>query len=111
MLASIMHFDYDDPRSREEWALHHAAEHDEVRQAIQKQGKGNLVSYPLYPINWQDWNAWALRHQLSHNEENGVLGIAGTDLQSVNFQNKEEAEGWHFNHFREHLDQRTTLKI
>lgn len=111
MLPAIMSFDASDPRSMEEWALHHAAEHNEVRQAIQTQGKGNLVQRELYPVNWQDWTAWAMRHQLAHNEENGVLGIAGTDLQSVDFRNKKDAEEWHFNHYREHLEQRTTLKI
>ena len=111
MLPPLMGFDYGDSRSMEEWALHHWGEHNEVRQAIQAQGKGNLIQRELYPVNWEDWQALALRHQLAHNEENGVLGIAGTDLQGVNFRDKREAEEWHFSHFREHLEQRTALKI
>lgn len=111
MLASVMSFDYADPRSLEEWALHHSAEHDEVRQAIRSQKSTAIPARELYPVNWKDWNAWAMRHQLAHNEENGVLGIAGTDLQSVDFRDEKEAEEWHFNHFREHLAQRTALKI
>lgn len=111
MLVTLMSFDINDPRSLEQWALHHSAEHDEVRQAIQTQKSTVIPARELYPVNWQDWTAWAMRHQLAHNEENGVLGIAGTDLQSVDFRNKKDAEEWHFNHFQEHLQQRTVLKI
>lgn len=111
MLPAIMSFDYQDPHSRLEWELHHAAEHTEVRQAIQSQGIAIVPNHELYPVNWQDWQAWALRHQLAHNEENSVLGIAGTDLQGVNFRDRKAAEEWHFNHFSEHLAQRAKLKI
>lgn len=111
MLVTLMSFDINDPRSLEQWALHHAAEHDQVRQAIRTQKLTVIPAHELYPINWKDWEAWAMRHQLATNEENGVLGIAGTDLQGVNFRNEKDAAEWHFNHFRDHFARRTALKI
>lgn len=111
MLAVLMGFNYKDPRSLEEWALNHSADHDEIRQAIRAQNIATLPEYQLYPVNWHDWQGFALRHQLAHNEANEALGIGGADLQTVDFNDPKQAAEWHFSHFAEHLGQRAALKI
>lgn len=106
-----MKFSNDDPRSREEWSFHHGDHHVAVHGAIQAQGGGNAIVWQLYPINWKDWDAYALRHQSAHDSVNQVLGINGSDLTGVDFNNQLEAENWHFRHFAEHLSWNTRLDI
>jgi len=110
-LVWLLGFDYRDPRSTEMWALQHAADHDQIREGIQKQTLGNPTDWVLYPVNWRDWDAYALRHQSEHNEMNDSLGLSGTDLTAVDFRNLRESEEWHFQHYREHQAARAKLGI
>ncbi len=110
-LNSLMSFDHKDPRSFEDWAIQHSSDHLDVKQKIQALGGANLPVWPLYPINWRDWDAWALRHQSAHNEANAALGIAGSDLTSVDFDNPQEAALWNQNHYTDHLSWHETLGI
>ena len=111
MLAYLMSFDYADQRSLDEWDINHSSDHEEIRQAIQAKLGVNLEDRPIYPTNWKDWNAYAIRHQSLHNDMNSILGLNGVDLTTVDFKDKKESENWHFDHFQEHQAARTTLGI
>src|ERR1700691_3487101 len=101
MLAALLIFNYNDQASREQWSLQHSRDHQEIRQAIQAQKGVNLTDWQLSPIAWQDWDSFALRHQNTHNDMNGVLGLNGTDITSVNFEKPEAAYEWNYEHFAE----------
>jgi hypothetical protein len=108
---ALLGFDYKDQRSRETWALNHAADHQEIQQAIQRQGGPNLQIWELYPVNFRDWDAFALRHQSAHNSMNAVFGMEGSDLMGVDFNDPKSSEEWHALHFKEHDAARTKLRI
>lgn len=111
LLDSLLGFNIKDPASTETWALNHAADHQEIQQAIQAAGGPNLPIWELYPVNFRDWKAFALRHQSAHNEMNGTLGLDGTDLMDVDFNDPKQAQEWHWQHSKEHFDARAQLGI
>lgn len=110
-LAGLIGFDFKDPRAREEWVLDHFSSHEGIRDAVQRAGYGNLIAWELYPVNWHDWDSYALRHQSAHNEFNEALGLPGTDLMSVDFNDQKSSDEWNLDHYREHLAAATMLGI
>lgn len=111
MIVALMDFTYGDYRSMEEYALEHQNDHLEIRKAILDKGLANLPDYVLYPINWGNWDVWALRHQTAHNDENSALGLTDVDLTDVNFKDPRDAALWNFSHFAQHVAARTKLGI
>ncbi len=111
MFSSVLEFNVKDPKAMAIWELAHSADHDEIRQAVKTQKSVSLVDYVLYPVNWRDWDKFADWHQQVHNDMNGTLNLAGTDLTSVDFNDAKAAAEWHQNHFTEHLAARSTLGI
>ena len=111
MLFNLMGFNYDDDRSREIWSFSNSTDHDDVRQAIFLQKGVNIEQVVLYPIDWQDWDAYAARHQRVHNQINAALGVSGNDLTRVDFKDREGLEEWNMSHFNEHQSWRAVLKI
>ncbi len=111
MLATLLDFDINSEASREAWSLHHASDHREIREAIEAANLGDLPDWELSPINWNQLTQWHFRHQTSHNDFNGALGLAGSDISSVDFSKPEDAKDWFFNHFREHLAAHNALGI
>ena len=111
MLAALLDFDAQNPRSAQEWEIQHSSDHDEIRQAIQKSNSVNLSEWAIYPVNWQDWEAWALRHQQLHNDMNSVLGLIGVDLTQVDFKDQVARQFWNHQHFSEHQAARAALAI
>ncbi len=77
--------------------------HDLVVTALRALGNNNVNRYILDPISDQDMNNFLIRHQQSHNEINGVLGVAGNDLSSLNVKDINNFESWLLLHATEHL--------
>jgi hypothetical protein len=111
MLATLLDFDFKDPRSRAAWELNHAADHVEIRQAIEAQKTNNLSDWVLYPVPWEDLHGFAIRHQMAHNDFNSIFGLSGNDLTGVDFNDPKAAADWNFVHFAEHQAVRSALKI
>ena len=106
-----MQFDFESMESREIWEFSNSNEHNEVRQAILAQKGLNQDQLVLYPVNWNDWDSFALRHQAAHDEVNAELGIGGSDLTRVDLKNKLSLAEWNLAHFSEHQSWRAVLKI
>jgi hypothetical protein len=111
MLATILDFDIKDLASREAWGLAHSRDHQDIRQAIETAGKGNLSDWQLSPVPWKELSAWLIRHQTAHNDFNGAIGTSGSDISSVDFKNEESTKEWLYTHFKEHQAARQTLGI
>jgi hypothetical protein len=80
-----------------------ANHHDLVVAVLRAQGNANVNRYILDPISEADMNNFLIRHQQSHNEINGVLGVAGNDLSSLNVKDVNNFESWLQLHFQEHF--------
>lgn len=94
-----------------QWAYAHYQDHIEIKEAIQTQKHLNLQIQEIDEINWDDVYGWLERHQLMHNDFNGVLNLAGNDLTSVDFQNEGQRATWMWLNFREHQIARQVLGI
>lgn len=93
----------------ESWSLSHKLHHDEIRQAIETQKSVNLTQFILDPINKD--HEWLKRNSETHQGMNGVLGLQGSDLDDLDFKNKEQLESWIYAHWLEHSDAAAALKI
>lgn len=71
----------------------------------------NLSEYILDPINFQRADQFLQNNQQSHNEANSVLGLQGSDLQTVDFGNERQLAAWIAQHYQEHFDLRNVLHI
>lgn len=111
MLSSLMNLNPTDPQAAERWALKHLADHDQIHAAIQTKFSVNLENRVLYPVNWDDWQAFALRHQNAHNDLNAQLKLSGSDLMGMDLKDPKARAEWNFTHFREHLAFHTALGI
>lgn len=94
-----------------QWAYVHYQDHVEIKQAIQKQKNFNVQIQEIDEINWDDVYGWLERHQLMHNDFNGILDLGGNDLTSVDFQNEGQRQTWMWLNFREHQNARAALQI
>ncbi len=101
-LVNLMGFAKDTKGGREEWAFSNADDHTFIRDEMQRQSLGNLIQYPLYPLNWKLLDKYEFAHQTAHDEINNALGLPGTDLTGVDFEDAKKAQEWHLAHYREH---------
>lgn len=110
-LYGLLGFDSKNVQSREQWAMWHLKDHEEIHQATQNVLGINTIVYQLYPLDLNKLQDWALMHQQSHDDLNAAAGLAGNDLSEMNFDDPKKADEWHFNHFKEHLALRTKYSI
>jgi hypothetical protein len=96
-----------------EWVFANLQHHQAIIDAARQTGKANLILYQIYPFNSQDPEGWLLQHQSQHDDMNQVYGVNGSDLSTLDFQNKRDVDAWLQLHFYEHQDvaSRTGLPI
>lgn len=87
-----------------EWSSIHQKDHFNIALQIQQKFSGTTVLLmPIDPVPLQlDMLTWAMNHQFMHNEMDNVVGVAGFDLSSVNFMQREQLEIWINLHAWEH---------
>lgn len=102
MLVSLLNLDAKNKGQADGWAFSNRNDHQDVHAAIQAQLLGNLVVYELYPVNWENVDTFSALHQNAHNEANEALGLAGTDLTGVDFNDSASVAQMAFAHYREH---------
>ena len=95
------------------FSFSNADNHREILSGIAKQqstGVTTLGLYVLDPIPISK-SGWLLRHQAMHNDMNAALGLNGSDLSAVDFNNKEQLQSWIGLHAAEHYAASATLGI
>lgn len=98
----------------ESFLFQHAADHQEILQAVQSQKQTQLVVRVLYPLDLNDKKAvedWLEEHQQSHTDFDSILGIPGNDLTGVDFKNKNQLRAWIWLNASEHQNARQLLGI
>jgi len=109
MIAALLNI----PKTPEEWlrwGWHHAEHHQEIQQAIAKQGV-NLTIYVLYPLPEEDVGGWLLRHQQTHLDMDGALGLQSVDLQGVDLKDERQLQAWIWSNYLEHQAAGAKLRI
>ena len=95
----------------QEWLFNHARDHQEIINALKDQFNATLPLYNLDQFNSDSPDIWMQQHQQAHNDMNGALGIAGNDLETVDWKKKNEVAAWFFLNYSEHQAVRSTLNI
>ena len=110
MLAALQNI----PKTEQDWSrwsFNHDQDHYEIIQAIAAQKQVSLQRVPLDPIPFFDFESWLMRNAQSHVDFNGVLGLPGNDLSSLDLKNPSEVAQWVSLNFQEHYNARAALKI
>ena len=92
------------PSDLESWAhfsFSNQDEHHRISAALRAKGI-NAPDYQLDPIPLQDIGGWAYNHQAAHTTFDTAVGIAGSDLTTVDFSQPDQVASWIRLHFQEH---------
>jgi hypothetical protein len=89
-----------------EWSSLHQKDHFEIAQTIFNKYSGtSIILLPIDPVPIQfDMLTWAMNHQTMHNEMDNVVGLAGFDLTSINFAQRDQLLIWMNLHALEHFN-------
>lgn len=71
----------------------------------------NLPDYVIDPIPHDNVKGWIENNQNLHNDMNGQLGLQGSDLQDVDFNDQKQLQSWFYLHFIEHQSAEQALGI
>ena len=88
-----------------QWSFNHAQEHINIIQAIQNLKGVQLTQYQLDPVNFTNKKAvddFLERHQQTHIDMDGVLGIQSTDLQDTDLSDPKKLQAWIYSNWLEH---------
>ena len=100
-----------DENAFHEFSFSNQDSHNRIVNAIYGQKGTSLSIYVLDPMPFFDMGVWLRNHQQMHNDMNGVTGIAGNDLSSVDFNDPEQAAYWMQLHWSEHQQNEQLLGL
>lgn len=105
------------PRTREDllrWSFAHAANHLDINRLIAVQFGKTLPSYildPFDPENEATMEVWFSQHFQMHNNQNAILGIAGTLDIGVDWNSDEHLQTWILDNWLDHVQACEALGI
>lgn len=94
-----------------EWWFSHWIDHQEIMQAVQAAGDGNLEVYVIIPWSQKDADGILGRHVELHDDFNEALGLSGQDLSSLNLKDPQDVIRWCQQNYVEHQAARSMLGI
>lgn len=100
-----------DQSAFDEFSFSNQDSHNRIVNAIYGQMSTTLSIYVLDPMPFEDIDVWLRNHQQMHNDMNGVTGVAGNDLTSVDWTNDQEKAYWVELHWAEHQQNEKKLGI
>lgn len=99
------------PEEMAKWSFAHQAHHRELNDEIFQKHGISIPEYILDPVNLADPLAFLYQHQQWHADIDQVLGIAGYDLTSVDFTDKEDFAGWIWLNAQLHLAEADATEV
>lgn len=93
------------------WAFVNMAHHRDISRTIYNLTGIALLESILDPMDPDNLGVWLYQHQLMHDNQNALLGIAGYDLVDVDWKDRDELAGWVWLHAQEHYQAADILKI
>lgn len=109
-LAGIMNI----PGTSEElaqWTTVHAQHHIDIVAAIYRLFAVALPQYILDPFSPEQMETWLYQHAEMHTNQDRILGIAGFDLQDVDWSDQGQLANWITLNFNEHLQASDILSV
>lgn len=102
------------PEEFSEWSFAHAAHHTDIANAIYRAVLISIPQYVLDPFDPSDPSSseqWSYLHQEMHRIQDEILGIAGFDLLSVDWQDESQRAAWIQLNANEHVQASNILGI
>jgi hypothetical protein len=96
---------------RAQWSFSHMAHHRDINARIYLLVKIALPEYILDPVNPDDVGNWEYQHQLMHDNQNQILGIAGQDLTGIDWKDQNLLTAWIQLNSNEHYQASAILEI
>ena len=93
------------------WAFAHAAHHRDIARVIYEVTGTQLPEFVLDPMDPENSQIWIYQHQLMHQNQDAILGIAGYDLLEVDWQDDGQRAAWVLLNANEHLQAANILGI
>ena len=95
----------------ETWSFVHQAHHRDILRQIQAVYGQQLSEYALDPMDPENLQVWLDQHQDMHQQMDAVLGIAGYNLDQVEWSDPGNRAGWLFLNAQEHVQAAAKLGI
>lgn len=92
------------PSGFEEWSFAHYQHHLAIIGAAASVRQVKLTLYQIWPFSSKNSQEWLLQHQQQHNDMNSLYRVSGSDLSSLDFNDKKQLDAWFNLHFNEHRD-------
>jgi len=105
---------YEPPKTQADlnvWSFANASQHRDINRVIFETTGDILPDFVLDPFDPNDMNSWLYQHQMMHNAQNAVLGIAGFNLTELDWSNEAELATWLWNHGQEHYQAAQILEL
>lgn len=102
------------PKTQDEWSrwsFNHKIQHDNINRAILAKKNKQLTNYVLDPISQLSSETFLQNNSRMHLDICSALGVLGSDLTELNWQNEKEVEGWMYLHWQEHNNFNISLGI
>lgn len=99
------------PEARSQWVWDNSEDHIEIVTAIRQLTGTWLNQYIIDPFPAREPGVWLALHQTAHDDMNQFLGLPGNNLQSVDFNNRQQLEAWIWLHYSEHAAARNAVGI
>ena len=112
-LAALWNISETDEQLKQ-WSFVNAAAHADIIRLIFQTTGQRLDSYVLDPFNPKDpvsMQPWLYQHAVMHQQMDAILGIAGYNLEDVDFTNDGSLAGWIESHAVEHMQAGQILKL
>ena len=90
------------PAGWEEFWFNNWIDHELIHSNIQTDKSDNTTIYVIIPWHEADASDLLEKHQLYHDDMNGVLGLNGQDLSQVNLKDEQAVKAWVWQHYQEH---------
>lgn len=84
------------------WSFAHMSHHRDIIRLIYQTNGTRLDEYVIDPFDPLDMGNWPYLHQTMHQQFDAVLGIAGYDLQGIDWEDEGVVRDWFAKHSNEH---------
>lgn len=89
-------------RGFEEYSFAHYQHHRLLIDTILQVKGVQLVYLDIYPVTQANFQSFLENHQQLHDDYEGLLGIQGNDLSSVDFNDEKQRASWTWLNFTSH---------
>ena len=94
-----------------EWAHANWQHHQGIILGLKSQLNVDTPMLRIWPWSGKFDDDWLQQHQEMHSNMNGILGIPGADISSVDYKDRRQLDAFFFQHYIEHQSAASRLAL